>query len=315
VGCITFGLSNLFVLKECAMPPDVESNILPAAGSQAGVPSEASSRSAAATSLVIPWSRVAVVIALSVLCAAPAVQILDGMFPVENLSVEMTNLVRNNPNDPVAWAQERFNRWSSLAKTSAACLAVFGAVLAALSALVSGVGQQPVSQRLRALVLGALIGGLSGVVGGLLESTFLIRMEKAGFDRSTLAMAGHAIGWFCLAVGMAVSVALSQGTWSGVIDRCGRGLVAAGLAAVVYAVASGLLFQMVRSDLPIPEGIGNPETFLQGLGNQTTFLLMAAVCLSIAVLRSSGVSSSKAASASGAAASSLMSQGATTGSA
>ncbi len=208
------------------------------------------------------WGEITVLSLLAALLSLPGVQLLHDRFPVENLSVEMTNRIRNNRDDPVAWAQERTNRWTSLARTAASCLAVFGAIFLGLVGLSIGWRQGSALGALRLGLTGGFIGAIGGVLGGLLESTLNIRLEKAGLDPLLLTALGHSAAWGSLATAMALLLRRRVGTWRSLMIRMGRGCGAAGLASLVYAVVAAICFQLLRSDLPIPEGLGNQFVFL-----------------------------------------------------
>ncbi len=218
------------------------------------------------------WLAISFLSGLAALLAWPGVMTLDGRFPVENLSVEMTNRIRNNADDPVAWAQERTNRWSSLAKTSASCLAVFGGIFGGLMG--GAIGARRWWSPKYAL-LGLICGVGAGIGGGVLESTLLIRLEKAGLDPLLLTALGHAVAWGCLATALVVVMRWVQGRASGLMAQLARVWGAAAATALIYALVAAIAFQMLRSDLPIPEGAGN----------KLLFLLLGAWALGAALLR------------------------------
>lgn len=218
------------------------------------------------------WLAISFLSGLAALMAWPGVMALDGRFPVENLSVEMTNRIRNNRDDPVAWAQERTNRWTSLAKTSASCLAVFGGIFGGLMG--GAIGARRWWSPKYAL-LGLVSGVGAGLGGGVLESTLLIRLEKAGIDPLLLTALGHAVAWGCLATPLVAVMRWAKGRGTGGLGKLFRVWIAAAAAALVYALVAAIAFQMLRSDLPIPEGAGNK--FL--------FLLLGSWALGAAVLR------------------------------
>ncbi len=199
---------------------------------------------------------------LAALLALPLATTFDGRFPIENLDVEMTNRIRNNRNDAIAWAKERSNRWESMYRTTVACLVGFGATLGGVAALLGAATTAPVLVRLRWLAAGIVLGAVCAALGGYLESGLLIKIEKLTLDPMIRTMLGHAVAWLVLGVGVAIAATLSVSGWSAklaAVGRCSGGALA---AAVLYTPLAAILFQLQRSDLTIPEGAGNKLLFI-----------------------------------------------------
>ena len=194
--------------------------------------------------------------------ALPAVISLDGAFPVENLSVEMTNRIRNRSDDPIAWAKERSNRWTSLYQTTAACLAVFGASVGTFAGFALSFRTQPLLTTLRSAVLGGLIGGLSAAAGAMLEAAFLIKIETLTLDVTLKTIIGHAVAWSVLAAGLSLLFIPIHRDLRGYLTMLSRGIVAGSVAALVYSPLAAIVFQLERSDMSIPEGSLNKLMFL-----------------------------------------------------
>ncbi|MDP1795965.1 MAG: hypothetical protein Q8K78_00715 [Planctomycetaceae bacterium] len=199
---------------------------------------------------------------LATVVALPMAVTFDGRFPVENLSVEMTNRIRNNRHDAVAWAKERSNRWESLYRTTVACLTGFGATLGGIAALLGVVSPAPMSARLRWLMAGIVLGAVAAALGGYLEAGLLIKIEKITLDPMLRAMLGHAVAWMVVGAGVAIAATLSVPAWLAKKVAIGRAMVGAIGAAVLYSPLAAILFQLERSDLPIPEGSLNKLLFL-----------------------------------------------------
>jgi hypothetical protein len=205
------------------------------------------------------WVVTGLLAVVSSLLAWPGLLVLDGKFPVENLSVEMTNLIRNDPNDPVAWAQERMNRWTSLAKTAASCLAMFGGVFVGLANCRDGVTARWSPQR---VLVGIGLGVAAGILGGVAEATVFVRLDRAIGDRMLLTAIGHAVAWACLAAVLNPRLPMiraAPGEW---VSRLLKVFGGAVLASLIYAALAAMAFPMLRSDLPIPEGNFNKLVFL-----------------------------------------------------
>jgi hypothetical protein len=217
------------------------------------------------------WVHASLLAVASSLLAWPVLVVVDGKFPVENLSVEMTNLIRNNRDDPVAWAQERMNRWTSLAKTASSCLAAFGGTFVGLA-----IFRDEASRRwsLRKLLAGFGLGVCAGILGGLAEATLVIRLERVVSDRLLLAAMGHAVGWAFLATALVLMLSMSRPAPARWLTKLMEGLGSAILASLGYAVVAAVAFPMLRSDLPIPEGALNKLVFLMVASG-----VMGAVCL------------------------------------
>ena len=199
---------------------------------------------------------------LGALVALPAVISLDGAFPVENLSVEMTNRIRNRSDDPIAWAKERSNRWTSLYQTTAACLAVFGASVGAILGFTLSFTTQPILATLRSTVWGGLIGGFAAAVGAILEAGLLIKIETLALDVTLKTILGHAVAWSVLAAGLSLLFIPFRRDPRGYMTMLGRGIVAGTVAALLYSPLAAIVFQLERSDMSIPEGSLNKLMFL-----------------------------------------------------
>lgn len=205
------------------------------------------------------WGAAALIASL---LALPVAVTFDGRFPVENLDVEMTNRIRNNRTDAVAWAKERSNRWESMYRTTVACLTGFGAALGGVAALLGSVSTATVLTRLRWLAVGVVLGAVCAAVGAFLEAGLLIKIEKLALDPMLRTMIGHAVAWLVIGGGVAIAATLSTPKWGEKRSAIGRTCVGAIGAAVVYTPSAAIMFQLLRSDLPIPEGVGNKLLFL-----------------------------------------------------
>ena len=227
---------------------------------QAEMPDSAARSSANPQSL--RFLTTIIVSLLGALVALPAVNSLDGAFPVENLSVEMTNRIRNRSDDPIAWAKERSNRWTSLYQTTAACLAVFGASVGAILGFTLSFMTQPILATLRSTVWGGLIGGFAAAVGAMLEAGLLIKIETLALDVTLKTILGHAVAWSVLAAGLSLLFIHFRRDPRGYMTMLGRGIVAGTVAALLYSPLAAIVFQLERSDMSIPEGSLNKLMFL-----------------------------------------------------
>ena len=227
---------------------------------QAEMPDSAARSSANPQSL--RFLTTIIVSLLGALVALPAVNSLDGAFPVENLSVEMTNRIRNRSDDPIAWAKERSNRWTSLYQTTAACLAVFGASLGVILGFTLSFTTQPILATLRSTVWGGLVGCFAAAVGAMLEAGLLIKIETLALDVTLKTILGHAVAWSVLAAGLSLLFIPLRRDPRGYMTMLGRGIVAGTVAALLYSPLAAIIFQLERSDMSIPEGSLNKLMFL-----------------------------------------------------
>ncbi|WP_397569775.1 hypothetical protein [Schlesneria sp. T3-172] len=216
-----------------------------------------------------------IVALLGAATSLPAVMSLDGAFPVENLSVEMTNRIRARRDDPIAWAKERSNRWTSLYKTTASCLGVFGAATGAFFGLLLAFPHSSPTTMLRTTLSGSLLGGTFAAAGGVLEAALLMNLETLGLDPSLKTIIGHAVGWSGMAAGLSLLLTSVRTDSIGYLQRLISGAVGGALAALIYSPLSAVLFQLERSDMSIPEGTLN----------RLMFLTIAALFVLIAVQR------------------------------
>lgn len=198
---------------------------------------------------------------LGALVAWPWLIHFENRFPVENLSVEMTNRIRNNREDPIAWAQERHNRWTSLHRNTAVCLAGFGLAVGAALAMAAGVARRSARLVLLGAVTGAACGAVAGAAGGVLEAALLMRLEGENLQLAHRTVAGHAVGWSVAFAGMALGVAIVVGRLRRAPYLIGSVIVAGMAAAALYSPLAAILFPLDRSDFPIPEGDGNKLLF------------------------------------------------------
>jgi hypothetical protein len=210
---------------------------------------------------------------LAALVSLPCVAVLDGLFPVENLSVEMTNRIRNNREDPIAWAKERSNRWTSLYRTTVACLSVFGASVGVAFSVLGSSGANSILQSLRNCVSGGLVCFTAAALGAFLESALLMKLESSGIDLTIKTMIGHAVAWSFLGAGVGIVSTSGSCLRAMRYGAVGRGLAGGVFAAIVYAPLTAVIFQLERSDISIPEG---------GL-NKLFFLSSAAILIGICV--------------------------------
>lgn len=216
---------------------------------------------------------------LASLIALPGVASLDGRFPVENLSVEMTNRIRNNRDDQVAWAKERSNRWVSLSLTTISCLAVFGVSIGAIFGVLQASSSESATVMAKGFLVGGLIGLFAGVIGASLEASLLMKLEATGLDLTIRALIGHAVAWSTIGLGMAVVCTLF-GPHRHFLQVAGRAIAAGVGSAIVYAPAAAVFFQLQRSDLSVPEGLLNKFFFLF---SAAIFLGYGARCLPTSV--------------------------------
>jgi hypothetical protein len=209
------------------------------------------------------WSAAAL---LASLLALPLAVTFDGRFPVENLDVDMTNRIRNNRNDPIAWAKERSNRWESMYQTTVACLTGFGALLGGVATWLGTSSTVPIMSRMRWLFAGVLLGAISAAIGGYLEAGLLIKIEKITLDPMLRTILGHAVAWSVIAAAVAMAATFSVPGWKEKFAAIGRACGGALIGAAIYTPSAAILFQLLRSDLPIPEGFGNKLLFLGTAG-------------------------------------------------
>lgn len=198
--------------------------------------------------------------------ALPLAVVFDGRFPVANLDVEMTNRIRNNRHDAIAWAKERSNRWESMYRTTVACLAGFGALMGGVAAFLGAVPQSSLLKKLQWFAAGVCLGGVAAALGGYLEAGLLIKIEKLPLDPTLRTMLGHGLAWMVLGLGVALAATFSATSWSERLVAVGRACLGAILATITYSPVAAVAFQLVRSDLPIPEGTGNKLLFLGTAG-------------------------------------------------
>lgn len=199
--------------------------------------------------------------------AWPLVKHFEKSFPMANLTVEETNLLRANPDDPVAWAKERQNFWDSLSRNSMLNFGCFGCCLGLCLGLVSAfASRQSIVALLQNLLYGAGLGTVGGAGGGLAAAAMANALRNSReMDVTIRSSLIHGAGW--IVPGLACGVIL----WV----TCGErrlgllslgGLLGGLLAAMLYEPIAGILFQLDRTDLPMPEGTGNKYLFLAMAG-------------------------------------------------
>jgi hypothetical protein len=241
---------------------------------------------AAPPSTLRNWHLIIVALVASGL-AYPLVKHFEKSFPMENLTVEMTNRIRANFDDPIAWAKERQNKWEGLSRNAMLNFGIFGCCLGTCLGLFSAIADRgTLVFILRSVLYGAGLGAVSGVAGGALAAWMALTLESSKqmdiMLRSTLI---HSAGWVVpgLVCGLILSLTSRERRVAllmvgGVIG----GLVAGGL----YEPVAGILFQLDRTDIPMPEGTGNKYLFL-AMGS----VLMAIGARSATVLPSVRVAS------------------------
>lgn len=187
------------------------------------------------------------------IASAPFVQRFEKQFPMANLTPEQTNLIRANPDDPVAWAIERQNRWDALFRNSALCLAVFGGLLGACLGLTEGVLLRSAGKVVVLAMVLALCGALSGVLAGLADAAIGLKMQdNRDQDPLPYAIGMHTASFVVVGLCIAAGLGMTTRRWSVVWRAAAGGLV----AGILCAPLASFVFPLNRTDLPIPEGLG-----------------------------------------------------------
>jgi hypothetical protein len=207
-----------------------------------------------------PW-RLLVAGILGALLSVPWMAHFDERFPVENLNEDMTNRIRNNREDPIAWAKERENRFTSLYQTAVVCLAGFGCAVGGMLGFAEGAARRSVARAALGLFGGALAGAIFAAAGGYAEASVAMGLEKSGLDRTYRAILGHAIAWSFCAVGLSIAVGVAARSPKFAARVLAPAILAGVLAELIYSPVAAMLFQLYKSDLPIPEGTSNKLLF------------------------------------------------------
>ncbi len=195
--------------------------------------------------------------------SAPLVHRYENQFPMVNLTVEETNLLRANPDDPVAWAIERGNRWDALFRNTALCMAIFGAVLGAAVGLADGLVQRSPGRGFALMGLLALCGAVSGLPAGLANGVIGLEMQdNRDSDPLPYAMAMHVSSFVIVSLAIGAGLGFRSRKWSVLIRAAAGGLV----AGLLFAPLASFLFPLYRTDLPVPEGIPPKLVFLMTAG-------------------------------------------------
>lgn len=208
----------------------------------------------------------------------PFVNRFADAFPNPGLDEDMTNRIRADRNDPIAWAKDRELRLLSLTRNAALNYGFFGLCLGASLGLVAAKSAGgSVASVLRSAALGLVLGAIGGAVGGFATGRVALEIDYPnGPDTSIRSMVMHAPGWGL--VGLACGAAVSFASGRRLAPLLLGGAVGGALAAVVYEQLAAVLMQLDRSDLPVPEGSANRLLFL--------------ACLAAAVAACMGLSNS-----------------------
>lgn len=194
----------------------------------------------------------AVVGGLAGLVTAPVVDRYDDHFPMVSLTVEETNLIRADPNDPVAWGIERQNRWNWIFRNSALCLGMFGAILGAGLGLAECIRIRKPLKGITVLALSVLLGVVGGVLSAAVDASIGIRMQdNIGSDPLPYAVAMHIAAFCLIGMGIATGMGLTTRRWSAVFRAFAGGLV----AGVMFAPIAASAFPVYETDLWIPHGL------------------------------------------------------------
>ena len=194
---------------------------------------------------------------------SPLVHRFENQFPMVNLTEEETNLLRANPDDPVAWAIERGNRWDALFRNTALCIGIFGALLGACLGLADGFVQRSPGRALIMMGLLAVCGAISGPLAGLADAAIGLRMQdNRDSDPLPYAMAMHVSSFVIVGTVIAIGLGACSRRWSVVIRAAAGGLT----AGLLFAPLASFLFPLQRTDLPIPEGLPPKLMFLIAAG-------------------------------------------------
>ncbi|MDB5388221.1 MAG: hypothetical protein JWM11_3867 [Planctomycetaceae bacterium] len=195
--------------------------------------------------------------------AWPVLMHFEGAFPMENLTVEMTNRIRANAEDPIAWAKERQNQWDAVSRNSILNLGVFGTCLGlCLSLTLALVRGGPFWSMARTWAYGTGLGMIAGIAGGYLSARTAFALGRGKeFDVTLRSSLIHASGWIVPGLACGVILGLALGRRRLVRPAFG-GMIGGLLAALLYEPLAAILFQLDRSDIPLPEGAGNKLMFL-----------------------------------------------------
>lgn len=195
--------------------------------------------------------------------AWPLLMHFEKAFPVPNLPVEMTNRLRVRNDDPIAMAAERVNRWNSVSRNSTLNFGLFGICLGTCLGLAGGLSAGWTARKLVvSIVRGAAIGGISGVLGGLLAAVVSYSLRDAfHIDTSLRAAMIHSTGWLIPGLACGIILGMSLGGRKLALLAVG-GLLGGLFSALLYEPLSGILFQLERTDIPLPEGSWNKLMFL-----------------------------------------------------
>ncbi|MSR58617.1 MAG: hypothetical protein EXS05_13350 [Planctomycetaceae bacterium] len=223
------------------------------------------------------------VAALLLLCAAllaagaswPFVDRFADAFPNPGLDEDMTNRIRADRNDAIAWAKDRELRLMSLSRNAGLNYGFFGLCLGSCLGLTASCSMAAgVGGALRGAALGALLGAISGVGGGLISGWVALQVDHpGGLDTAVRSVLMHAAGWAPIGLACGAIVALRLGHSRGPLMA--GGLLGGAFAAAIYEQSAAIVCQLDRSDVPVPEGAANKLLFLVCTGLSIAGVLAA----------------------------------------
>jgi hypothetical protein len=230
-------------------------------------PEAASAASQSAAPSAVPgrlriWHLILAALVASGL-AWPYMKRYERAFPMENLSVEMTNRIRAKADDPIAWAKERQNQWEAASRNAMLNLGIFGLCVGGCLGLTGSLNRRiTLFHLLCSLVYGIVLGTVAGIASALVSAYIFLRVDKLpGMEVPTRSLIIHGMGLavFGLFCGLILALTARPGR-TGMLAF--GGLLGGLIASLVYEPLAAICFQLVRSDIPVPEGPENKLLFL-----------------------------------------------------
>lgn len=176
-------------------------------------------------------------------------------FPRVGLTVEETNLLRADPNDPVAHAINRQNSWDAYFRNSSFGIAIFAVMCGVAISFVDGMLYRSIGVALLLAIAAAVLGLISGLASGLDAAFFSLQMDDAGNSGGadpallTLALQGSIFAIVGAAIGGVVAIATRR--LAAVLRGAAGGLV----AGLLFMPIATIVFPLLQTNRAIPESL------------------------------------------------------------
>ena len=191
--------------------------------------------------------------------AAPVLEQYQDYFPMIGLTVEETNLIRADPDDPVAWAIERANRTEWLFRNAALQMGLYGVILGAFLGLSEGLLVRSIWKAPLFSVALAACGAVGGILAALSAASLGTKMgDDITADPTQLTLAMHAAVFAIIGLALGLGSAILTRKSSVIVRGAGGGLV----AGLLFLPLAMFLVPTERTNLPVPEGLTSKFLFL-----------------------------------------------------